>query len=77
MLSSHQERCTQILADAHKYFINRLEKHDSRKKVEVSIMREKYIELIIEYISKEYDEDLLCSIYTFTKYTVTEQREEV
>lgn len=40
-------------------------------------MRERYIELIIEYINKEYDEDILCSIYTFTKYTVTEQREEV
>lgn len=37
-------------------------------------MRERYIELIIEYISKEYDEDLLCSIHTFTKYTVTEQK---
>lgn len=40
-------------------------------------MRERYIELIIEYINKEYDEDILRSIYTFTKYTVTEQREEV
>lgn len=40
-------------------------------------MREKYIELIIAYISSENKGNLLRSIYTFTKYTVTEQREEV